>query len=102
MPTITTGQKTSGCFTVTTLRETGLNSSVQRLRARGSPITGATLRTEDGVIVLTEVVDAQVKNKYLSSLLPQFGKNPNSEILFGGRYRIRTYDFHRVKMALYR
>jgi hypothetical protein len=20
----------------------------------------------------------------------------------GGRYRIRTYDFHRVKMALYR
>jgi hypothetical protein len=24
----------------------------------------------------------------------------NQEI--GGRYRIRTYDFHRVKMALYR
>jgi hypothetical protein len=22
--------------------------------------------------------------------------------LDGGRYRIRTYDFHRVKMALYR
>ena len=22
--------------------------------------------------------------------------------LSGGRYRIRTYDFHRVKMALYR
>jgi hypothetical protein len=22
--------------------------------------------------------------------------------LAGGRYRIRTYDFHRVKMALYR
>ena len=22
--------------------------------------------------------------------------------LGGGRYRIRTYDFHRVKMALYR
>ncbi len=22
--------------------------------------------------------------------------------LIGGRYRIRTYDFHRVKMALYR
>jgi hypothetical protein len=21
---------------------------------------------------------------------------------YGGRYRIRTYDFHRVKMALYR
>jgi hypothetical protein len=21
---------------------------------------------------------------------------------FGGRYRIRTYDFHRVRMALYR
>jgi hypothetical protein len=23
-------------------------------------------------------------------------------VLNGGRYRIRTYDFHRVKMALYR
>jgi hypothetical protein len=22
--------------------------------------------------------------------------------MFGGRYRIRTYDFHRVKVALYR
>ncbi len=25
-----------------------------------------------------------------------------SEVKNGGRYRIRTYDFHRVKMALYR
>jgi hypothetical protein len=25
-----------------------------------------------------------------------------SEVRNGGRYRIRTYDFHRVKMALYR
>ena len=25
-----------------------------------------------------------------------------SRIKNGGRYRIRTYDFHRVKMALYR
>ena len=24
------------------------------------------------------------------------------EVKDGGRYRIRTYDFHRVKMALYR
>jgi hypothetical protein len=24
------------------------------------------------------------------------------EVEDGGRYRIRTYDFHRVKMALYR
>ena len=24
------------------------------------------------------------------------------EVRNGGRYRIRTYDFHRVKMALYR
>jgi len=24
------------------------------------------------------------------------------EVENGGRYRIRTYDFHRVKMALYR
>ncbi len=24
------------------------------------------------------------------------------EVKYGGRYRIRTYDFHRVKMALYR
>jgi hypothetical protein len=24
------------------------------------------------------------------------------ELENGGRYRIRTYDFHRVKMALYR
>ena len=23
-------------------------------------------------------------------------------LFHGGRYRIRTYDFHRVKMALYR
>ena len=23
-------------------------------------------------------------------------------VAYGGRYRIRTYDFHRVKMALYR
>ncbi len=26
----------------------------------------------------------------------------SSEVRNGGRYRIRTYDFHRVKMALYR
>ena len=26
----------------------------------------------------------------------------SSEVKIGGRYRIRTYDFHRVKMALYR
>jgi hypothetical protein len=26
----------------------------------------------------------------------------SSEDNDGGRYRIRTYDFHRVKMALYR
>ena len=26
----------------------------------------------------------------------------NIWILNGGRYRIRTYDFHRVKVALYR
>ena len=26
----------------------------------------------------------------------------SSEVKDGGRYRIRTYDFHRVKMALYR
>ena len=26
----------------------------------------------------------------------------SSEDKDGGRYRIRTYDFHRVKMALYR
>ena len=26
----------------------------------------------------------------------------NGEVENGGRYRIRTYDFHRVKMALYR
>ena len=25
-----------------------------------------------------------------------------SQLVNGGRYRIRTYDFHRVKMALYR
>jgi hypothetical protein len=25
-----------------------------------------------------------------------------SRLADGGRYRIRTYDFHRVKMALYR
>ena len=24
------------------------------------------------------------------------------QLVNGGRYRIRTYDFHRVKMALYR
>jgi hypothetical protein len=26
----------------------------------------------------------------------------SSEVKIGGRYRIRTCDFHRVKMALYR
>ena len=29
-------------------------------------------------------------------------KNPYFQLVDGGRYRIRTYDFHRVKMALYR
>ena len=27
---------------------------------------------------------------------------PVGSVGYGGRYRIRTYDFHRVKMALYR
>ena len=27
---------------------------------------------------------------------------PRSQEVHGGRYRIRTYDFHRVKVALYR
>ena len=26
----------------------------------------------------------------------------SGDLWSGGRYRIRTYDFHRVKMALYR
>ena len=34
------------------------------------------------------------QRRRISSTLP-----PESH---GGRYRIRTYDFHRVKMALYR
>ena len=29
-------------------------------------------------------------------------KTSNRKQGTGGRYRIRTYDFHRVKMALYR
>ena len=32
---------------------------------------------------------------------PTFGASVYNK-LDGGRYRIRTYDFHRVKMALYR
>ena len=32
----------------------------------------------------------------------QFQMVESSEDKDGGRYRIRTYDFHRVKMALYR
>ena len=30
------------------------------------------------------------------------GTRPKDLGVNGGRYRIRTYDFHRVKMALYR
>jgi hypothetical protein len=30
------------------------------------------------------------------------GRFPQAQEKNGGRYRIRTYDFHRVKMALYR
>ncbi len=30
------------------------------------------------------------------------GLEDGSIVTYGGRYRIRTYDFHRVKMALYR
>ncbi len=42
----------------------------------------------------------------LRSRTGKTGSNPqvaaSSEVKDGGRYRIRTYDFHRVKMALYR
>ena len=37
-----------------------------------------------------------------SRTTPHFQMVESSEDKDGGRYRIRTYDFHRVKMALYR
>ena len=48
----------------------------------------------------------QIGDKW-GRVLPPMGKpkSPNSSYYSefdGGRYRIRTYDFHRVKMALYR
>jgi hypothetical protein len=50
----------------------------------------------------------QVESEFQSPAAMRAGKggNPGCGVLpengVGGRYRIRTYDFHRVKMALYR
>ena len=38
----------------------------------------------------------------VQTLCPKMGKPAITLRFYGGRSRIRTYDFHRVKVALYR
>jgi hypothetical protein len=56
-----------------------------------------------GTTLDAELTSATSKVAGGSSLLDQGRDHTVRKLLKnGGRYRIRTYDFHRVKMALYR
>jgi hypothetical protein len=47
-------------------------------------------------------IRCSIQLSYGPTFAPDFIVDGDREEKDGGRYRIRTYDFHRVKMALYR
>ena len=66
-------------------------------RSCGPPRTGLMLEVAGAAGIAVPL-----RRSGLDSRLAALGNYRNLLKANGGRYRIRTYDFHRVKMALYR
>ena len=61
-----------------------------------------TMKYGDVVTKEMNTVSQRVAALAFAANSTQTAHNPPKSFRNGGRYRIRTYDFHRVKMALYR